>query len=77
MRSAADEKKLNEIFKAVFKGPAGKTALDYLKSITLNSVNGPGIDTNSLMHLEGQRFLVGLINRRVEDGRNGIPDAGK
>ncbi len=49
---------------------AGKRIMDYLRSITLNQVGGPEITNDKLRHLEGQRFLVGLIDARINAGRN-------
>ena len=57
-----------------FSGDVGEKALSYLKSITLNVYNGPNIDPNNLMHLEGQRFIVGVIQRRIQDARRGYPE---
>lgn len=41
----------------------------YLKSITVNMVAGPDSTDQQLRHLEGQRFLVGLMQQRIEHGR--------
>lgn len=68
VRTAEQEKELNEDMAQVFRGAQGKAVLDYLKSLTLNNVAGPGIEPNSLMHLEGQRFLVAVIDRRIQAG---------
>lgn len=64
-----EEAKLNAMALDLFKAGAGKAFLDYLRSITINAVTPPGYDPNSLIHLEGQRFLVGLIDRRIAKGR--------
>ena len=49
----------------VFGGPAGIAVLKYLRSITIEMVNGPNVSTEELRHLEGQRYIVGLLERRV------------
>jgi len=67
-RTPAQEKDLNLAFASVFRGADGKIVLDYLKSISIQNVSGPNVDTNSLLHLEGQRFLVGIIAQRFEAG---------
>jgi hypothetical protein len=68
-RSEASEAALNSLFAAIFAGAAGEQALAYLRSITTNLVNGPGVTDGVLRHLEGQRFLTGIIAARVEHGR--------
>ena len=50
----------------IFESPAGKEVLRYLRSITIESVYGPNVTGDELRHMEGQRYLVGLIERRVE-----------
>jgi len=62
------ERRVNEAFTEVFKGAAGKYVMDYLKGITLNSVAGPEQSDAALRHLEGGRFIVGLIQTRIEIG---------
>jgi hypothetical protein len=49
----------------VFSTPVGFEALRYLRSITIEMVNGPNVSTEELRHIEGQRFLVGLIEQRI------------
>ena len=42
--------------------------LNYLKSITTEAVAGPTIDSNALFHIEGMRFLVGIMQTRIKKG---------
>ena len=79
-RTPDQEENLNAVSKALFTSDAGKQFLSYLKSITIETVAGPDIDDKQLRHLEGQRYIVGLIQRRsnkgqsqkvVEDSKNG------
>ena len=49
----------------IFNTPTGKAVLKYLRSITIEMVNGPNVTTEELRHLEGQRYLVGLIESRI------------
>lgn len=49
----------------IFETPTGKEVLKYLRSITIEMVNGPNVTTEELRHLEGQRYLVGLIEQRI------------
>jgi hypothetical protein len=45
--------------------PSGKAVLKYLRSITIEMVNGPNVSTDELRHLEGQRYVVGLLETRI------------
>ena len=64
-RSPQTEELLNKLFGSVFKGDDGKQVLTYLKSITTEAVAGPNMSTNELFHLEGRRFLVAIIQSRI------------
>lgn len=68
VRSADVEKKLNLLAVSIFGSGPGAEFLDYLKSITTNVASGPEVNTNALIHLEGQRYLVGLITQRLQLG---------
>lgn len=67
-RKPADEENLNTLFYKMFTTSGGSEVLKYLKSLTLEAVAGPEISDTQLRHLEGQRYLVGLIQRRVNKG---------
>ena len=47
------------------KTPNGKEMLQYLRSITIDAVSGPNISDPELRHLEGQRYLVALLVKRI------------
>jgi len=64
-RDQAEDKQVSAHMAEVFSSPAGKETLRYLRSITIESVCGPNISTEELRHIEGQRYLVGLIERRI------------
>lgn len=68
VRSADLERKLNLLAAATFGTAAGREFIDYLRSITTNVASGPEITPTALMHLEGQRYLVGVIQQRIERG---------
>ena len=68
VRTEEDEDKLNKHFATLFKGDDGKVVLDYLQSITTEAVAGPNITSNQLFHIEGMRFLVGIIKSRTKKG---------
>ena len=67
-RNTKDEENLNTLFYKMFNTAGGSEILKYLKPLTLDAVAGPEISNESLRHLEGQRYLVGLIQRRVNKG---------
>ena len=56
---------LNDLLTTTFGTPHGIETLKYLKSITTERVAGPEIKADALFHLEGQRFLVGVIETRI------------
>lgn len=62
------DEQISQNFSALFESPTGKEVLRYLRSITIEMVSGPNITTEELRHMEGQRYLVGLIERRVQHG---------
>ena len=74
-RTPDQEEALNAVSRALFTSDAGKTFMQYLKSITIETVAGPDIDDKQLRHIEGQRYIVGLIERRMvqasRDKQNG------
>lgn len=67
-RRPQDEENLNTLFYKMFTSTGGSEVLKYLKSLTIDAVAGPEISNESLRHLEGQRYLVGLIQRRTNKG---------
>ena len=73
VRPVAEEKRLNDAFAACFRDVAGERALAYLRSITLFNVTGGKATDAELRHLEGQRFLMALIEQRIQHGRNDLP----
>jgi hypothetical protein len=71
IRSGEAERKLNEAVGIIFKGPAGELVMDYLKSITINTIAGPAASDAELRHLEGARWLVAVLIRRQVLAREG------
>lgn len=65
-----ESKKLHQAYAACFDTPAGRQVLEDLKTRTIQSVCSIGVDPTSLMHLEGQRWIVGIIDNFVERGRH-------
>lgn len=67
-RRPQDEENLNTLFYKLFTTTGGSEVLKYLKSLSIEAVAGPEVSDQQLRHLEGQRYLVGLIQRRVNKG---------
>jgi len=70
IRSKEQEKKLNSLAFETFKTITGRKFLEYLRSITIENVLGPAADDATLRHLEGQRFIIGIIETRYRQGEN-------
>ena len=64
-RKADLDLQISQNIAELFASPTGKEVLRYLRSITIEMVNGPNVTTEELRHVEGQRYLVGLIERRI------------
>lgn len=64
-RSLQSDREISFNIAEVFGSPSGKAVLKYLRSITIEMVNGPNVSTEELRHLEGQRYVVGLIESRI------------
>jgi len=69
-RTPQQEETLNAVINSLFKTDAGATILAYLKSITIETVAGPEIGNDQLRHIEGQRYIVGLLQRRMNKGKS-------
>ena len=64
-RARSEQKRINEVLATAFKGDLGKQAMDYLRSISIERVCGPAASDAELRHLEGMRFIVGVISQRI------------
>lgn len=67
-RKSEDDVIVSKNVAKIFESPTGKEVLRYLRSITIEMVNGPNVTTEELRHLEGQRYIVGLIEQRIAHG---------
>ena len=65
-RDATKDKQVSKNIASLLETPSGKEVLKYLRSITIEMVNGPNVTTEELRHLEGQRYIVGLLERRIQ-----------
>jgi hypothetical protein len=64
-RKQAAEDQINLDFARVLGTDAGRRVAAYLRSITLLHVLGPAASDAELRDMEGRRYLVGLMERRV------------
>ena len=64
-RDSSLDTQISQNIAQIFQSPTGKEVLKYLRSVTIEMVNGPNVTTEELRHIEGQRYLVGLIEQRI------------
>lgn len=62
---------INNLAVGTFSTPAGQRFLQYLEGITTRRVLGPEAPDSHLRHLEGARWLVGVIRQRINAGKKG------
>lgn len=67
-RKSEIDSQISQNIAQIFESPTGKEVLRYLRSITIEMVNGPNVTTEELRHIEGQRYIVGLIEQRISHG---------
>ena len=65
-RSKDQDEKISLDLASTFNSPSGLATMQYLKSITIEAITGANISADELRHLEGQRYLVALIAKRVQ-----------
>lgn len=59
------DQEISQNIASLFGTATGNAVLKYLRSITIEMVNGPNVTTEELRHMEGQRYIVGLIENRM------------
>tara|TARA_R100001460_G_scaffold4609_3_gene12920 strand:- start:554 stop:838 length:285 start_codon:yes stop_codon:yes gene_type:complete len=64
-RPNEEDQKISLDLLATFNTPSGKSTLQYLKSITIEAISGGAISNDELRHMEGQRYLVAMIVKRI------------
>lgn len=70
-RTDEAERRINGAIGAALNSPAGSHILDYLRSITINAVSGPGVSSDALRHKEGQRYIVSVLINRFNAAKEG------
>ena|SRR6187399_1603641 len=76
VRAPDEHKRLNELMALTFRGDAGKAALDYLRSISIERACGPHVSDGELRHLEGMRYVVAVISQRIAAHNREMMNAG-
>jgi hypothetical protein len=66
VRPTKEDERISLEVSSLFSTPTGQSVLKHLRSITIETVTGANASDAELRHLEGQRFLVGLIERRIK-----------
>lgn len=64
-RPQSKDREISENIASLFGTATGQAVLKYLRSITIEMVHGPNVTTEELRHMEGQRYIVGLIENRM------------
>ena len=64
-RSKDSDEIISKNVLSLFNTPNGIEVLKYLKSVTIEAVSGSNISDAELRHLEGQRYIVALIVKRI------------
>lgn len=64
-RDDAREEQINAAFRTALGGRNGEAVMDYLRSITVNTVMPPSASDGELRMQEGMRRLFGIIQTRV------------
>ena len=65
-RSKEQDEKISLDLASTFNSPSGLATMQYLRSVTIDAITGANISAEELRHLEGQRYLVALIAKRVQ-----------
>lgn len=76
-RSVEVDKRINENIAALLGTDAGKRLMEYLESITIKNVSGPLVTSDELRHREGQRYIVGILSQRIQQGHKEKQSGGR
>jgi len=64
-RTKEIDEQISQNIAHLFSSDTGKEVLRYLRTITIEIVHGANVSTEELRHIEGQRYVVGLIETRI------------
>ena len=68
-RSRKTDETISLNIASLFSTELGNDVLKYLRSITIEAVNGAAVTDAELRHMEGQRYIVGLLESRIRHGQ--------
>jgi hypothetical protein len=68
-RSQKRDEELAKTYASCFSTASGEVVLKHLRALTIETVHGPNADTNAVMHAEGQRYAIAMIQRYITKGR--------
>ena len=68
-RSQEKDREISQNIAVLLGSETGQAVLKYLRSITIEMVHGPNVTTEELRHMEGQRYLVGLLESRINHAK--------
>ncbi len=66
------DKNLMREYAKTFSTEGGKRVMDHLRNYTIERVIGPDVSNETLRYLEGQRALVKMIERYIDQGKKGV-----
>lgn len=64
----SNQQKIQQAALEVYRTPAGKLLLDYLKATKINTIMGPASTDAQLRQREGERQVVAEIFQLIEEG---------
>ena len=59
---------INRLCAQVLGTPDGQRLLSYLRNLTMNVAYDEKVETNALIHKEGQRWIVAMLVQRTAKG---------
>ena len=74
-RTPEQEDHINRLAASVLGTTAGRELVNYMKSITINRIMGGNATDGELRHMEGQRFIVAILEARLRAGIEAMQQA--
>lgn len=64
-RATSQDLEISKNIAELFSSPTGEAVKKYLRSITIDMVHGSNVTAEELRHIEGQRYIVALLEARI------------
>ena len=64
-RASSQDLEISQNIAELFNSPTGEAVKKYLRSITIEMVHGSNVTAEELRHIEGQRYIVALLEARI------------